>query len=210
MSLVVYKLCKSFAGRLVLDQVSLTLPEQGVVCINGPSGCGKTTLLRCLAGIEVPDSGTISGLEQCRLAVVFQENRLLPWYDAVDNVAFPIRGDRERARRFLQLMELEQAADKLPSQLSGGMQRRVSLARAMAYGGDALLLDEPTTGLDPGLAERVMDRLLEQWQGRLVILVTHERELSRRYADHIYEADGPPLRELRPLRLPCQGEGGLA
>ena len=197
MTLRIDSLCKAFGERLVLDELSFVFPEQGVVCLSGPSGCGKTTLLRCLAGLDKPDSGQIFGLEQARIAFLFQENRLLPWYDALDNVALPIHGDKTRALAYLELMELEQSAHKLPVQLSGGMQRRVAIARAMAYGGDLLLLDEPTTGLDPELAERVMERLLAQWRGKLVLLITHERETARLYADRIYEADGPPLRSLR-------------
>ena len=99
--------------------------------------------------------------------MVFQENRLLPWFSALKNVAFVINGDEEKARRALSWLELSDAADKLPDELSGGMQRRVAVARALAYGGDVLLLDEPNAGLDESLAERMMSRILEQWSGRL-------------------------------------------
>ena len=191
MSIVVERLNISFGGRPVLRDLSLSLPDSGVVCIYGPSGSGKTTLFDCLAGILEPDSGAIRGLEGKRLAMVFQENRLLPWYSALENVAFAVAGDREKARQALAAMELAAEADKLPDQLSGGMQRRVAIARALAYGGDILMLDEPTAGLDEELAERVVARLIEAWQGKLILLITHDSWLAERFATFKYGLEQP-------------------
>ena len=135
----------------VLRDFSLTLPEKGAVCLFGPSGCGKSTLLRLLAGLEQPQAGRISGILGKRFAVVFQENRLLPWIPAVENVTLALPGrnrqNRERAADWLRLMGLEEEVDSLPFTLSGGMQRRVAIARALAAEGDVLLLDEPFTEL---------------------------------------------------------------
>jgi len=183
----------SFAGRPVLQDFSFTVPESGLTCITGPSGCGKTTFFRCLSDLLRPDSGTVSGLDRLTISMVFQENRLLPWFDAAENVALVINNDRALALQALDVMELEDAAHKLPAQLSGGMQRRVALARAWAYHGRLLLLDEPTAGLDEELAGRVMERFRQRWQGRPALLITHERWLAERFADRLYEASGPPL-----------------
>jgi ABC-type nitrate/sulfonate/bicarbonate transport system ATPase subunit len=182
MSIVVERLNISFDGQPVLADLSLTLPESGVACIFGPSGSGKTTLFNCLAGIRRPESGEIRGIAGKRLAMVFQENRLLPWYSALDNVAFVVAGDRAKAAQALAAMELATEAAKLPGQLSGGMQRRVAIARALAYGGDILMLDEPTAGLDEELAARVVERLIAAWQGKLILLISHESWLAERFA----------------------------
>ena len=111
----------------------------------------------------------------------------MPWFSALKNVAFVVDGDEAKAKMALSWMELADAADKLPAELSGGMQRRVAVARALAYGGDILLLDEPNTGLDEGLTYRMMELVLEQWAGRLVLLITHDRSLVEKFADDKYE-----------------------
>ncbi len=187
MSIKIINLNVSFDDKEVIKDLALELPDQGVVSIFGPSGAGKTTLFNCLAGLITPDSGQIIGLENKKLSMVFQENRLLPWFSALKNVAFVINGDEEKARRALSWLELSDAADKLPDELSGGMQRRVAVARALAYGGDVLLLDEPNAGLDESLAERMMSRILEQWSGRLVMLITHDSSLVEKFADYRYD-----------------------
>ena len=187
MSIKIINLNVSFDDKEVIKDLTLELPDQGVVSIFGPSGAGKTTLFNCLAGLITPDSGQIIGLENKKLSMVFQENRLLPWFSALKNVAFVINGDEEKARRALSWLELSDAADKLPDELSGGMQRRVAVARALAYGGDVLLLDEPNAGLDESLAERMMSRILEQWSGRLVMLITHDSSLVEKFADYRYD-----------------------
>ena len=177
----------AYGDKRVLEDFSLSLPDRGVTALSGPSGCGKTTLLRVLAGLQRPDAGCLTGLDPARTVLLFQENRLLPWFSALKNVAFVINGDEEKARRALSWLELSDAADKLPDELSGGMQRRVAVARALAYGGDVLLLDEPNAGLDESLAERMMSRILEQWSGRLVMLITHDSSLVEKFADYRYD-----------------------
>jgi NitT/TauT family transport system ATP-binding protein len=160
----------------VLSGISLTLPENGAVALVGPSGSGKTTLLRVLAGLERPKDGQVEGLSGKRVTMVFQEDRLLPWYSAFENVLLALPDtmpDRERvARNWLSCMELADAADQLPAELSGGMCRRVALARALAYGGDILLLDEPFNGLDDALRSRVAAHIKNA--APLIVLVTHD------------------------------------
>ena len=161
----------SYDGRPVLNGLDLTLPEAGAVAVTGPSGTGKTTLLRLLAGLILPASGTVEGLSGKRVAMVFQEDRLLPWRTALENVALFCK-DEAPAREALAKLELEAALDKRPNELSGGMRRRVALARALCYGGDILILDEPFKGLDDALKLRVAEAVRGVFP--LTVLATHD------------------------------------
>ncbi|HEX3039166.1 MAG TPA: ATP-binding cassette domain-containing protein, partial [Caproiciproducens sp.] len=143
---------KSFQEKTVLDGFSLKFPKSGTVCLFGPSGCGKTTLLNCIAGLLKLESGEILGTKKRRISYVFQEDRLLPWITAGENVAAVLRGSAAQnaavAQEWLERVGLPGEADKRPGELSGGMRQRVSIARALAYGGDLYLLDEPFHALD--------------------------------------------------------------
>ena len=136
----------SFGGHTVLNDFSAEIPLDGVTVIRGASGAGKTTLFRLLLGLEQPDAGEILGMQGRKPAVVFQEDRLLPWATALENVA--LGSDAARADAALSRLGLCESMCQLPRELSGGMKRRVAIARALAYGGDILFLDEPFTGLD--------------------------------------------------------------
>ncbi|HPU59111.1 MAG TPA: ATP-binding cassette domain-containing protein, partial [Candidatus Avimonas sp.] len=131
--------------KKVLDGFSFEFPEKGAVCLMGPSGCGKTTLLRILAGLERPQRGTVEGISGKKPSYVFQENRLLPWLTAVENVAVAAAGENKHseAESLLKRMGLAGSEHKYPKELSGGMKKRVSIARALAAKGDFLILDEP-------------------------------------------------------------------
>jgi len=160
----------SFGEKAVLEDISIALPDQGCVVFRGPSGCGKTTLLRVLAGLVVPTCGRVSGFSDRRIAMVFQEDRLLPWYTVKENIA--LVSDEKTADELLAAVGLAEAADQLPNVLSGGMRRRIAIARALAYSNDVLLLDEPFNGLDPEL--RMSIAALIRDRARLIVLVTHE------------------------------------
>ncbi len=160
-----------YPGKTVLKDLSLSLPERGAAALMAPSGFGKTTLLRVLAGLIKPASGTISGLETKKTSFLFQEDRLLPWLTALKNVE--IVSDPETARFWLNEMEIS-GVSQSPHAMSGGMQRRVALARAMAFGGDVLLLDEPFKGLDETLRARIAQRIRDQFP--LTVLSVHDQE----------------------------------
>ena len=160
-----------YPEKEVLRDISLTLPETGAAAVMAPSGYGKTTLLRVLAGLIRISAGEISGLEGRKIAFLFQEDRLLPWLTAEKNVE--IVSDGDTARRWLRAMEIEDISQR-PHDMSGGMQRRVALARCMAFGGDMLLLDEPFKGLDADLRKRIADRIKEK--APLMILAVHDAE----------------------------------
>jgi NitT/TauT family transport system ATP-binding protein len=194
MGIKLERLNLAFGGLPVLEDFSLELPDSGELCLSGPSGCGKTTLLFVLAGLHRPHSGQIRGLGKQRISMLFQEDRLLPWLSAAENVALVLPSGRaEQARPWLELVELGPEAGQLPRELSGGMRRRVALARALAYEGDILLLDEPTNGLDHGLAQRIMGRIRKRYAGRLLLTVTHDRSIAAAKSPLI-ELTGPPLK----------------
>ena len=170
-------LCKSFDGRVVLDHVSLTLESGGTACLMAPSGRGKTTLLRCIAGLETPDSGQITDLPE-RIAYVFQEDRLCDGFSAVDNIRLvtgKALGEGE-IRRHLEELGLAGSLDQPVRELSGGMRRRVVISRAVCFGADLLLLDEPFKGLDDEARQQTADYILRHRGAASILCVTHDRE----------------------------------
>lgn len=170
-------LCKSFDGKMVLDHVSLTLESGGTACLMAPSGRGKTTLLRCIAGLEAPDSGQITDLPE-RIAYVFQEDRLCDGFSAVDNIRLvtgKALGEGE-IRRHLEELGLAGSLDQPVRELSGGMRRRVVISRAVCFGADLLLLDEPFKGLDDEARQQTADYILRHRGAAAILCVTHGRE----------------------------------
>nr|WP_255529498.1 ATP-binding cassette domain-containing protein [Leucobacter edaphi] len=159
-----------------MRDVDLDLEVGEIGCLRAMSGAGKTTLLRIIAGLERPDTGTISGARPGDTAMLFQEDRLCEALTAVENVAFvhpDRRISRSAIRRDLAEILPDHGLDRPVRQLSGGMRRRVSLACAMHYPGHLLLLDEPFTGLDPGTKEVVARYLRERSRGRTVLAASH-------------------------------------
>lgn len=173
-----------YPGKEIFRDLSLQFPETGAVALMGPSGLGKTTLLRLAAGLLKPEKGIISGTEGKKIAFLFQEDRLLPWVTAEKNVE--LVSNPEQAAHWLKQMEIENSA-LYPREMSGGMQRRVSLARAMAFGGDILLLDEPFKGLDEGLRARVAGRIREQFP--FTLLSIHDREEAKLMGAKIWDLE---------------------
>lgn len=170
-------LCKSFDDKMVLDHVSLTLESGGTACLMAPSGRGKTTLLRCIAGLETPDSGQITDLPE-RIAYVFQEDRLCDGFSAVDNIRLvtgKALGEGE-IRRHLEELGLAGSLDQPVCELSGGMRRRVVISRAVCFGADLLLLDEPFKGLDDEARQQTADYILRHRGTAAILCVTHDRE----------------------------------
>lgn len=216
MSVRLERVSFSYGDTAVLQDVTWHLPNRGIVCLWGPSGCGKTTLLRLLAGLEKPDSGYIvqkpvkafplknSELQQIvdtapsswrpeRVSVVFQEDRLLPWLTALENVTVVGVADSE-ARDFLYALGLsEEEMQALPMHLSGGQQRRVALARALAADSDYLLLDEPFNGLDENTWQNVVPLIAAYAEHKPVVLVTHIREQAEALKAVLIPLTGIPL-----------------
>ncbi len=164
-------------GETVILRQNMTLEDGARIALMGPSGSGKTTLLRYLAGLLPAASGTGTGLPE-RVACVFQEPRLLPWRTGRENVNL-VLGDRKttlpRAEEWLSAVGLRGEGDKYPAQLSGGMQQRVNIARALALGGELLLLDEPFRALDEARRGEIASLLDEKARGKTLVLATHDR-----------------------------------
>ncbi|SCK28373.1 putative 2-aminoethylphosphonate ABC transporter ATP-binding protein [Vogesella sp. LIG4] len=191
---------KRFGSQTVLHGLDLNVDKGEFVCLLGPSGCGKTTLLRQIAGLDMPDSGSIRllGRDITRLppaardyGIVFQSYALFPNLSVADNIAYGLNGRREDKRRrvaeLLTLIGLDSIAAKYPSQLSGGQQQRVALARALATSPGLLLLDEPLSALDARVREHLRReiRALQQKLGITTIMVTHDQEEALTMADRV-------------------------
>ena len=181
-----------FGEKKVLDHFSLELPGDGITVLHGPSGCGKTTLLRVLAGLEAPQEGAVSSLTPGGVSLLFQEDRLLPWRTVEQHLTDVLPRDRQNeSSRLLKLVELTGEESAYPSSLSGGMGRRLALARCLALDAQLFLLDEPFAGVDQARALRILARLRKL--AVPVLLVSHESFVLEQ-ADHIIRLDGPPLR----------------
>jgi NitT/TauT family transport system ATP-binding protein len=209
------------ARRVILEQTSLSVADHEFVCIVGPSGCGKTTLLRILAGLLPASEGearfqghTVTG-PQTDIAVVFQDygRALLPWRTVAGNIALaleargvPRREHAERIAPLLAKMALGEHADKFPSQLSGGMQQRVQIARCLAQEPKVLLMDEPFGALDAITRQTLQDefsRLVAE-EGRTVLFVTHDLEEAIYLGDRVIALATNPGRiaEIVDMELP--------
>jgi polar amino acid transport system ATP-binding protein len=207
------KLTKAFGEHRVLDGISLEVEERRSLVLIGPSGGGKSTLLRVIAGLEIPDSGSVEldgslvVFEERRLreyrrgiGVVFQAFNLFPHLSAVANIALPLEKvhghsrteAEELAMASLQRFRLAAHAHKRPAELSGGQKQRIAIARAIAIRPRLLLFDEPTSALDPEMTAEVLDVIEElKKEGRDFVLVTHEMGFARSVADEVaFLADG--------------------
>ncbi|MFG1852240.1 ABC transporter ATP-binding protein [Actinomadura geliboluensis] len=205
-------------GHLALDGLDLTVPDGELLSIVGPSGCGKSTLLRCIAGLIAPSGGTLSldgspinGVPD-DLAVVFQDysRSLFPWLTVRDNVALPLRRRgmaraerRAAAERALESVGLPDAGRKYPWQLSGGMQQRVSIARALAYRPSLMLMDEPFGSVDAQTREDLEDLVLQVHRNEkmTILLVTHDIDESVYVGDRVVVLNRAPARVHADLRV---------
>ena len=169
-----------YGTHIVLQNVDLTLAPGERIAIMGPSGRGKTTLLRIALGLMEPTEGAVRNTF-ARTGAVFQEPRLLPWRTALENVNLVLADDKttlEQAKYYLELVGLGDALGKYPRELSGGMQQRTALARALAVEGDFLVLDEPFKALDEALHCQILE--LVGKTKAAVLLVTHDAEEAER------------------------------
>lgn len=179
-TIIVKNISKAYNGHAVLRDYSVEIPLCGTTVIRGASGAGKTTLFRLLLGLEQPDAGEIIGMRERNPAVVFQEDRLLPWATTLDNAA--LGSNQKKAEEALNILGLMDCLHQLPRELSGGMKRRVAIARALAFGGDILFLDEPFTGLDEENKRVATDALLRA--NVPILVITHDDAEADLFGDY--------------------------
>ncbi len=202
-------LCKSYDGKVVLDGVDFDIPRGDSLVVLGRSGSGKSVLLRQLIGLEPCDGGSVrfDGQEltklserdlapiRRRVAMLFQSGALFDSLSVFDNVAYPLRERHEldddaiaaKVKETLALVRLESAEEKMPSELSGGMRKRAALARTLVGDPEAVLFDEPSTGLDPMTGATIGSLILAAREklGVTQVIVTHDLPLARRVADRV-------------------------
>jgi len=211
-ALSVQQLSFSYGNRMVLDNLCISFPEGKTTAILGPSGSGKSTLLKLIAGLIQPDTGSITPAPHTLITgYVFQDFCLLPWLTVQDNIALVLRPHNlspdaitERIQEVLTLTGLLPFADTFPYQLSGGMQQRAGLARAMAVHPSLLLLDEPFSAIDGQTRELLIDeyhRLCKQWP-MTRILITHQLDDAFDLADQLLLLSSRPARVLHCMDLP--------
>ena len=181
---------KKYGQNTIIPDLCAEIKPGEFFTLLGPSGCGKTTLLRMVAGLERPDRGSVTPVT---VSCVFQEDRLLPWMTVRENLR--LIGTEEQVDQVLRMMELENFANYLPEQLSGGMRRRVAMGRALVYNGEITLMDEPFTGLDPELKHQLIREIGALWkaQDRTVFFITHDRSDAEVLADQICQLSGRPV-----------------
>lgn len=199
-SLITKRLCKSYGSLQVLDSWDLEIAPSERVILLGPSGAGKTAFLKLAAGLEAPSSGEIIMNSRCT-GFVFQEPRLIPWRSTRDNVQFV--NPTGNIDDILLALGLQGFSDYYPAHLSGGMQQRVNLARALIVEPDLLILDEAFTSLDWRVKISIMDDVLKQWeQQRFTIIgVTHDLKEALYLADRILLVSGRPARIINEFRV---------
>lgn len=209
------------SGPAVIDGVDLTIDAGSIVSLIGPSGCGKSTLLKAIAGLVVPSQGQIDvagtsaqfAAQRRLVGLVFQEANLLPWKSALENAAFLLqisdrsvsrRDAQERAAANLKLVGLGHALQKLPSQLSGGMRQRVSIARALTLNPQILLMDEPFGALDAITREEMSHLMLDIWDRthKTIVLVTHSIDEAVLLSHDVHVMGAHPGRIVCSIAVP--------
>lgn len=185
---------KQYNNEMILKNFSMKFIKNKITVLLGPSGCGKTTLLNIISGIDKNYSGEVL-LNVKEVSYIFQEYRLIPWLTVYENVDFVLKSYMEKDERnkviikYLKLVNLYEHKNKYPGELSGGMQRRVAIARAFAYKSELLLMDEPFVGLDKDLKQKIIKEFLQLWKydKRTIILVTHDMDEANSMGDDIID-----------------------
>ena len=193
MNLEIKNITMTYPGITIFKDLDFKLEQGEITCLLGPSGCGKTTLLNLLAGTVKPQSGTISPDTTGKVAFLFQESRLLPWMNVLDNVTYLMDQHVQSNKRKAQGLELIKKVGlsgfeySYPDELSGGMERRVSLARALGKNASLFLMDEPFSSLDNNLKDRMTELMKELFrkEKRTVLHVTHDTRTAKEIGDRI-------------------------
>ncbi len=211
------KISQTFGSYTAVDGINLEIAAGKFVSVVGPSGCGKSTLLNLAAGLIAPTQGSVSifgapltGLDR-RAAYMFQQDALLPWKTVLENVGLGLRFrgtfTEAKAHQWVERVGLSAFADKFPSQLSGGMRKRVAMAQCWIVDPDILLMDEPFSALDVHTRMRMEGELLDLWTGspKTILFVTHDLEEALSLSDEVVVLSAGPASHIiarHPIDLP--------
>jgi NitT/TauT family transport system ATP-binding protein len=194
--------------QIALKDVSFRAEPGEFVCLIGPSGCGKTTVLKLVAHLEEPTSGTLK--IPANVSMTFQSGALLPWLSVFNNVAFGLRAQhknedftRQEVEKYLSMLKLTEYAARLPAELSGGQRQRVGIARALAIDPSVLLLDEPFSALDPKTTAELHDDIIDIWREtkKTIIMVSHLIEEAVSLADKVILMKSGAIEKIYPITL---------
>ena len=192
--LKIKNLTASYENEMIFSNLSYEFEDRKKYAITGRSGIGKTTLLHILCGLKAPDSGEIE-TNYTRPAYIFQDSRLFPWLTAIENLTL-VSGDKTRAEALLTSLLFEKEdLSKYPHELSGGMKQRVSIARALCFDGDILLMDEPFKGLDKEMKQSIRKTVFDYAKNKTVIIITHDAD-DTKACDVILKMNGSPVMSL--------------
>ncbi|NDL61797.1 ABC transporter ATP-binding protein [Acerihabitans arboris] len=209
---------KRKTGVIALDDINLEVQRNDFLCLLGPSGCGKSTLLNMIAGFDLPSAGTVSvggqviGRPGADRGVVFQQANLMPWLPVWENVAFHLKMSgagkatrREKSQKFIDMVGLTGFENYFPSELSGGMNQRVGIARALLMNPEVILMDEPFGALDEQTRMDMHGELIRIWRESksTIVFVTHGIDESLALGTHVAVMTARPgrIRELMPIDL---------
>lgn len=181
----IVNLSKKFGDITVFSDFSCEIADGKITYVLGKSGIGKTTLFRIISGLDKEYSGNVEF--NGNVAYVFQEHRLFPTLNLMENLRLVSSIPEDNIIEILRLIELDGAQNKFPSELSGGMAMRASIARALCYNADIYLLDEPFASLDEEMKERIADRVFSYLKGKTVIVISHDSENANKYAENILD-----------------------
>jgi NitT/TauT family transport system ATP-binding protein len=210
MAFNIKKLTKKFGNLKVYNEFDLKIQENKITCILGPSGCGKTTLLKIISGIIPCDEGLLDDFSDIETSYLFQENSLLPWKNIGDNIGYVLKSKFKKEKveeivdHYLDLVDLKEFKEYYPNEISGGMNQRVSIARAFAFPSKLLLMDEPFNGLDVKLKNDLMELFIDLWlkEKRTVIYITHDLEEALALGDEIYVFSSMPVSVKKHIEIP--------
>jgi putative hydroxymethylpyrimidine transport system ATP-binding protein len=210
-SLYVQNLALHYGGQTIFENLNLTIQSGQLVALLGPSGVGKTSLLRIIAGLEVPYAGQVTASDNAplsgRIAYMAQQDLLLPWARVIDNVMLgaKLRGmkpEPDRAMNLLERVGLAERAKALPTELSGGMRQRVAIARTLYEARPIVLMDEPFSALDAITRTKIQDLAAELLAGCTTLLITHDPMEACRISHHLVVLTGAPARLGAPVEVP--------
>ena len=195
--------------NVIFKNFDLKIPTGELLCIFGPSGCGKTTLLNIVAGLDNKFNGFITynkKISEEKISYLFQAPRLFPWLTAQENIEFPIKKEKnckKISNNLLEKIGLKKFANSFPNKLSGGMQRRIALARAFSTNPKVLLLDEPFISLDNKIADQLRKLLVSLWKQKkpIIIFVTHDLNEAIQLSDRIIFLSNLPAKILLDYKI---------